>query len=385
MRAPPSPRPNGQRPNQAVFFRRRLIVFGAIPTLVVLLVYFTAFSGGSSPPGSAGHSGRGASQQTSASARLEVGLRTMAVTDPSRATYNYATGKSTPGRVLAIEVRYPTRSGSATREKVDARPAFSAKEPLVVFAPGFRLQSKDYSALLDAWVRSGMVVASLAFPDTTYPASEPPYQAGLPHGSPESDLYSQPADVAFALRQLLADEASKTSWLHRAFDTKRVGLAGHSDGAATVAALAYDSSYASRGLPIGAVAVLSGGEFSLSGQHYASTTASGAPVFVVQSAADTCAAPWQAVQLYDALSAPKYFLRLDSASHLGPYDGSDPAAPVVRSVTTDFFDKALSTAGVSNSSALLALGASPGLSSITDAAVADPIATPAGSGQCPHD
>ncbi|HVB05537.1 MAG TPA: hypothetical protein VNF07_04720 [Acidimicrobiales bacterium] len=368
-----------------MYRRRRAVVFGGLATLLALVIYLLTSTGGGKPPVAAHQPPpHHTLHSAQASRSLEVGVRDLSVTDPSRTTYNYATGKSSAGRTLGIEVRYPTRFGAAAAETKGAKPAFSKGAHLVVFATGFRLQPGDYDALLDAWVKAGDVVAAIDFPDTTYPATEAAYTANLPHGSPEADVYNEPADVAFALHQLFGLEASTTSWLHGAFDPKVIALAGHSDGASAVAALAYDSNYAVSGLPVGAVLALSGGEFAISGQHYSAATAADAPLLVVQSAADTCAAPWQAVQLYDAIASPKYFLELHSATHLGAYNGSDPAAATVQKVTTAFLAAAFA-GQVSGNAALLAAGAVSGVSSITGATLAAPITTPAGSGQCPHD
>ena len=125
------------------------------------------------------------------------------------------------------------------------------------------------------------------------------------------------------------------------FDPRRIILAGQSDGGDTVAALMYDSAYAGvlaslAAKPI-AVALLSAAELGRAADHYGPGRGS-APVLVVQSLADACNDPADSSLLYNTLKAPKWFLLLDSASHLGPYAGIGASAVVVERTTTAFFD-----------------------------------------------
>lgn len=361
-------------------------MFGGIPALLALLI-FAIVSGISSPARtpSKAPTHRASHTTTTKSTGIEVGLRSQVFVDPSRTTYDYVTGKSTPGRTLHVEIRYPTLHGAPGKETADAALDRKSSDPLVVFAPGFRLRPSDYAPLLDAWVRAGFMVAAVDFPDTTFPASEAAYTSGQPHGSPEGDIYNQPQDVGFVVKQLLAAEGQTSSWLHRSFDPASIALAGHSDGATVVGALVYDATYASSAPSVRAVLVLSGGEFAISNQIYRQPTTP-VPLLVVQSAADLCAAPWQAVKLYDAIGGTKYFLELDQASHLGPYSGTDAAAAaVVVKVTTAVLQADLEK-GAPGASQLLQDGAVNGVSAITNASLAAAMATPSGSGptQCPH-
>ena len=78
----------------------------------------------------------------------------------------------------------------------------------------YRLAPSDYEALLDSWVSAGFLVAAVEFPDTTFPASDVPYAANLPHGQPESDIYNEPSDIAFVVSALKTTAATKGRWLH---------------------------------------------------------------------------------------------------------------------------------------------------------------------------
>ncbi len=281
---------------------------------------------------------------------FRVGLTTFHWVDPSRNTVNPATGADTiPGRVLTTQVRYPTASGSLTRENRNAAPDRQyGPYPVIVFAHGFDVSPWYYAPLLDSWVREGFIVISPIFPDESTalvtsvggPQSPQGYHAEL-------DLANEPADIAFVLRKFDAVAASGSgNRLSGVAATSDVGLAGQSDGAEAVAALAYGTNAADRSalaaMPVAprAVEVLSGE--ALQGS-YPATNASSPPVLQVQSAADTCNAPAEAASLFASLeNAPVHlFETLQGASHLQPYTGlipgPNPYAPVVDKVTTDFF------------------------------------------------
>jgi predicted esterase len=373
-----------KKPPHSVYVHRRIMVFGVLPLAVALSIYGIVASTGS-PARVAVHHARIPTRKAAVPTNaLEVGMRTISITDHSRKTYNYTTGKSEPGRTLGLEIRYPTRFGSAATETVNAKVDRLKSWPLVVFAPGYRLRAEDYVALLDDWVRSGFVVVATAFPDTTYPASEAPYKAGLPEGmTPEGDLYNQPGDVAFTLHELSLLDNTRSSWMRHLFDENKIALAGHSDGGVSVGALIYDAQYRVKNVAVGAVAVLSGGELPIANQTYSQPKSAATPLLVVQSATDLCNAPYEAVDLYNAVGPPKYFLGLDDATHLSSYNGEDAAATsVVAAVTTAFFEVELHIGHVDSSRILIA-GSIAGVASATNVPIAASIPTAAGFGVCP--
>src|SRR5665213_476042 len=364
--------------------RRRIVVGGGLLVVLCLIGYAisTAF-GGTTPP-------RATTPPTTTVTtppvnEVEVGVRTFSYTDPTRKTYDYTTGKTLPSRTVGVELEYPTYHGSAGTETPDVSIVSKKSYPLIVFASGYRLRPKNYSALLDSWVKAGFLVAALEFPDTTYPATEPAYHAQLPHGSPESDLYNEPADVAFAIKNLMAASTTKSSWLDGLINKNAIVLAGHSDGGDVVAALAYDSAAQVAGVTVRGVAVLSGAEFAIANQVYSQPSGPAVPLLVVQSTTDVCNAPSSAVQLYNSIAAPKYYLNLDNATHLGPYNGAQPrVSAIVEQTTTAFFQGAIGPSAISTQ-ALSAPATVAGVSSLTTASSLAPIATPSGSPSCPVD
>gem|GEM_PF-602736 len=262
--------------------------------------------------------------------------------DPTRSTFDYATGLYVPGRTLDVEVRYrvapPTGSGLPGRARVRPRPA-------VLFAPGYDNDPDGYGELLDAWARAGLVVVGVSFPDTN-----PAAVAAARYGDPEDDLVNQPADMAF-LERSVAEAADATTAacpvLRGLVDPRALALAGQSDGGATVAMLAYDQQYAwlapkgdgddgaDAGPDVRAALVMSGNEV---GPGPYEATVGDPALLVVQSATDHCNPPQASVAIYDAVvQRDRWFLDVHDADHLGPYDGADPAAfAVVARVTTRF-------------------------------------------------
>ena len=339
--------------------------------------------GGSTPPPA--KSSTTTTVTTPATKQLEVGVRTLSFTDPSRKTYDFMTGKTLIGRTVGVEIDYPTYLGSPDSETPNV-PIVSRKSyPLIVFAPGYRLRPQNYTTLIKSWVKAGFLVAALEFPDTTYPATAPPYKAQLPYGSPETDMFIEPGDVAFAIRQLSAATTTKSNWLDGLINKNAIVLAGHSDGGDVVAALVYDAAARITGVSVRGVVVLSGGEFAIANQTYSQPTGPVVPLLVVQSNTDVCNPPSSAEQLYNAIGAPKYYLSLDNATHLGAYDGANPqASAVVAQTTVAFFQGATGTSAISTP-ALSAQATEAGVSSLLTSSVLAPIATPPGATTCPVD
>ena len=232
--------------------------------------------------------------------------------------------------------------------------------PLVVFAHGYDLTPDTYANLLDVWVKAGFVVAAPLFPDTNALTVD-----GLGKiFAPEADDANQPGDVAFVIKTVLADAVAPTSGcplLHKLVVPGGAAIAGQSDGAVTVDALAYGAAYEVPGTPIRAVISLSGEEYPApSGQPtpYASVDG-GPPLLVTQSATDQCNPPQNSTTLYAAIhQSDKWFLEIDHANHLPPYTGALTSQiasfNVVSAVTTAFFRDVSSGKKIGHS--FLALG-----------------------------
>ena len=218
-------------------------------------------------------------------------------------------------RTLVTQVWYPRARGPA-------RPF-----PLLLFAPGFLQCPGAYSDLLQAWASAGYVVAAVNFPHTNCHLGTEAYEA---------DLVNQPQDMSYVLTRLLALSARPGDPFSGLLDPREVGAAGQSDGGDTVAALAASTCCTDRRLT--AVAVLSGAEWPpMPGRYF---PGGAPPMLFTQGSADTVNPPWTSLQLYRADRAgARYYLDLFGASHLIPYEGTNPVERLTARVTLAFFDR----------------------------------------------
>lgn len=315
--------------------------------------------------------------------KFDVGIVTTTWVDPAGSTEDFATGVTTPGRTLKIEIRYPTIAGSPTSETLGATPAFvDGPFPVVVFAHGYDVTPDTYAPLLDAWASAGFVVVAPVFPDTSATAI-----AAQQGAYTEADMFNQPGDLAFVVRELARATGlapgpvpSGGGFLRGLVYLPDLAIVGQSDGADTVAALLYDHAYALDDLSLAvrpkAVGLLSGSEWTRAVDRYAAPGPPAPSVLVVQSNTDACNIPAESALLYNLLDQPKWYLAIDDATHLGPYTGADAAAPVVERVTVEFFAHAFGRTGAT-SAAIAAAGNQDGISSITSAASVVPAPTQA--------
>ncbi len=297
-------------------------------------------------------------------------MSTAVWTEPKGSTENFYEGTTEPGRVMQVQILYPTVSSKPPTVTPWAAPAYRyGPYPVIVFAHGFDVDPNTYRALLVSWVEAGYVVVAPFFPDTSTAAIEA--QQGV---DTESDEFNQPGDVAFVVSQIVGASHGApppyAAYLAGLVDSSDIILAGQSDGADTIAALLYDHEYAktlaSMGVRPRAVALLSGAEWTRDEDVYSAPPGGGAPALVVQSLTDSCNDPADSSQLYNMLTASKWFLSLSDATHLGPYVGDGEAAAVVERVTVDFFDLELQRTKVTDTS-LERAGDVPGVSQISSA------------------
>ena len=236
----------------------------------------------------------------------------MSFTEPAHAG---SAGQYLGQRTLVTQVWYPQAHGAA------------GLLPLLLFAPGY-LQCPDaYSQLLQAWASAGYVVAAVNFPRSN---------CHLGGEADEADLVNQPQDISYVLTRLLALSSRYGGPFSGLLDPHRVGAAGQSDGGDTVAALAANTCCTDHRLK--AVAVLSGAEWPpMPGRYFPGAAP---PMLFTQGSADTVNPPWLSLQLYRADSAKaRYYLDLSGASHLIPYEGTNPAERLTARVTLAFFDR----------------------------------------------
>ena len=256
-------------------------------------------------------------------------LTSLTLVDPSRPT---EAGTQTPqhaGRTLVTDVYVPEGPGPF---------------PLVVFAHGLGGAPGKVSGLLSAWVKAGYVVAAPTFPVTN---SSVPGMAGN-----WMNVAAQPGDVSFVLDTLLGtggDAAALTALNERLgtdsgpslparVDPNRIGVAGHSLGAATVYGVTFNTccrdprikaaeALSGAELPVG---VPPGGEFQLDGH---------VPLLIIHGEKDGAFDFKLPTGIYTSAQPPVWFVTLIGGSHAPPYeDTPSPWDDAVMAITTGFWD-----------------------------------------------
>ena len=241
-----------------------------------------------------------------------TGERQVTFTEPA---HTGPPGQHLGQRTLVTQIWYPRARGPA------------GPFPLLLFAPGFLQCPGAYADLLRAWASAGYVVAAVTFPRTN---------CHLGPEADEADLVNQPQDMSYVLTRLVALSARPGDPFSGLLDPHQVGAAGQSDGGDTVAAIAASTCCTDRRLK--AVAVLSGAEWPpMPGRYF---PGGAPPMLFTQGTADTINPPWMSLQLYHAdADGPRYYLDLLGASHLIPYQATNPVEHLVARVTLAFFDR----------------------------------------------
>jgi len=191
--------------------------------------------------------------------------------------------------------------------------------PLIVFAHGFGATAATYQKLLEYVASRGYVVAAPTFPLSSDDS---------PCGPIAGDYVNQPEDESFVIDSVLKQSAAKTGSLAGLVDAKRIGAAGHSNGAVTTYGLVANTKVRDR--RIDAAVVMAGtleryptGRFDL---------VHAPPLLLTHGVNDTLIPYDHAVEAFNRLQGPKGLLTLTSGGH-GSASGADAYA-----ATGDFFD-----------------------------------------------
>jgi fermentation-respiration switch protein FrsA (DUF1100 family) len=216
-------------------------------------------------------------------------------------------------REFLTVVRYPVRTGSSSGRRF----------PLIVFGHGFDVTPAPYAPLLNAWTRSGYVVAAPVFPLGN---------ARAPGGPNERDLVNQPGDVSLVISRLTELSARGSGPLAGIVDPREIAVSGQSDGGDTALAAAYDP--AVRDGRIRAAMILSGAEDPFAPGF--AMPRNGPPLLAVQGTADTINPPSLTYSFYDQAAPPKFLLKLEGAGHLPPYTVPGPVLSAVKRATLAF-------------------------------------------------
>lgn len=219
-------------------------------------------------------------------------------------------------RPLPVTVWYPAR-GAAGGEPERSAPAAGGRFPVVMFSHGLGARPTDYQLLLSRWAAAGFVVAAPLFPHT-----------GAGGDGNPLDVLNQPADVSYALTELLALDGKAGDPLRGHLDPQRVAAAGHSAGGVTTIGLFT----AGRDERLDAGIVFAGTALGV-GTGFAGAAA---PQLFVHGEADEVVSYAAGKAVYDAVPWPKAMLSLPNGDHGRALLSDGKALRVVADTTVEF-------------------------------------------------
>ncbi|MEV7331312.1 chlorophyllase [Micromonospora sp. NPDC093244] len=220
------------------------------------------------------------------------------------------------GRALPTTLWYPAAGqagGAAKRSAAAAEGRF----PVVMFSHGLGGRPDDYATLLTRWAAAGFVVAAPTFPKTS--------------GGGDNnilDVLNQPADVSYALTQVLALDGKAGDALRGRLDAERVAAAGHSAGGVTTIGLFT----AGRDERLDAGVVFAGTALGV-GTAFAGAAA---PQLFVHGELDEVVEYAAGKAAYDKVPWPKAMLSLPKGDHGRALLGDGATLRVVSDTTVDF-------------------------------------------------
>ncbi|MEU7755470.1 chlorophyllase [Micromonospora sp. NPDC049171] len=220
------------------------------------------------------------------------------------------------GRALPTTLWYPAagESGGAARRSATAA---EGRFPVVMFSHGLGGRPDDYATLLTRWAAAGFVVAAPTFPHTS-------------SGGDNNvlDVLNQPADVSYALDQVLALDGTAGDSLRGRVDGERVAAAGHSAGGVTTIGLFT----ASRDKRLDAGVVFAGTALGV-GTAFAGASA---PQLFVHGELDEVVDYAAGKAAYDKVPWPKAMLSLPRGDHGRTMLKDKAALRVVSDTTVEF-------------------------------------------------
>ena len=219
-------------------------------------------------------------------------------------------------RPLPVTVWYPA-DGAAGGAAERSAPAADGRFPVVMFSHGLGAGPEDYQLLLTRWAAAGFVVAAPRFPHT-----------GRGGDGNMLDVLNQPADVSYALTQVLALDAAADDPLRGRLATDRVAAAGHSAGGVTTIGLFT----AGRDERLDAGVVFAGTALGV-GTAFAGAAA---PQLFVHGEADEVVDYAAGKAVYDAVPWPKAMLSLPKGDHGRALLSDGRALRVVSDTTVEF-------------------------------------------------
>jgi dienelactone hydrolase len=231
-----------------------------------------------------------------------------------------------------VDTSRPTAAGAETRARPDrtivtliARPPSGGPHPLIVLAHGATGHPDEYAETIPLWAADGFVVAAPEFPLTN--REVPGALANI------GDVANQPGDVSFVIDEVLAANDDPDSPLHGAVDPHAIGVVGHSLGAATTWAVAFNEP--KRDDRIDSVVIFAGLTIPTDGDAYAFD--SGLPLLVLHGDKDDIVLDAD-LAAYEQAVSPKWFVTLLGATHVPAFtDGVSPHDELVNRTVLSFW------------------------------------------------
>lgn len=311
--------------------RRARAIFGALTVALSFVLGASVIAASAAPePKSEG--------STAKIGTYAVGKAEMTFTDYSRPTNPNGSYPGADSRTLLTAVYYPAE-GTPPAASADITPIEGATPntengpyPFIIFSHGALARGIVYESEAEAWASAGYVVAA---PD--FPLSNTNAQGGVTLGSAVGDVKNQPADDTFIIDQILDLSTQKTSPLFKMVDPKRIGAAGHSNGAITTYGLVYSTCCTDK--RIKAAIAMSGLAGIIDDEYFQGKNP---PLLILHGDADPVV-PYSAAQsAFESAKAPKFLLTFIGAGHIQPFVGGTGAqGEALFSSTTDFFDRYL--------------------------------------------
>ncbi|PWR08396.1 chlorophyllase [Micromonospora acroterricola] len=220
------------------------------------------------------------------------------------------------GRALPVTLWYPAAGEAGGAVKRSATAA-EGRFPVVMFSHGLGGRPDDYATLLTRWAAAGFVVAAPTFPHTSRGAD-----------GNVLDVLNQPADVSYALTQVLALDGRAGDPLRGRLDAERVAAAGHSAGGVTTIGLFT----AGRDERLDAGVVFAGTAIGV-GTAFAGATA---PQLFVHGELDEVVEYAAGKAAYDKVPWPKAMLSLPKGDHGRTLLSDGAALRVVSDTSVEF-------------------------------------------------
>ncbi len=284
-------------------------------------------------------------------------MRTVTFVDHSRSTrVTKYHPKAESSRTLVTSIWYPAdRHGRPLRS---GRPF-----PVVLYSHGTGSDGQHLPPDAPGWVRAGYVVVTPTYPLSTSLSCAraraigvgPKHADGSPApcrrgqrvemSGPDSivDIPNQPDDAHFVLDQVLRMNRDRTSWMHGLIDPKRIGAAGHSQGAVTTVAFTHSDNLRDRRVKTSVVE--SGCAYNPKSSGFFGSPDT-PPLLLVHGDADT-RVPYECSDgEYPKAAPPKAFVTLHNTTHNFQLVTSryrinwcrDPAGAIECRASLDFLD-----------------------------------------------